>query len=243
MLARTSSKLEQVAAEIRRTGGRAYVYPVDVADAGAINRCAQQIIREVGVPDILVNNAGSGRWLSIEETCPEEAATMMAAPYLAAFYVTRAFLPEMLKRDSGAIVNLTSIASRIVWPGATAYTVGRWAMRGFTQALEADLSDTRIRTTLVTFAAVRSAYWENNPGSEMRVPKAQTLIPIITTEQAAAAILKGIQRNQREVIAPMMLQVVVALSYLFPFVTRRLMILTGYKRKARFTAANSQIRN
>ncbi len=40
--------------------------------------------------------------------------------------------PHMLARNSGTIVNVTSIASRIVWPGAVAYTAGRWAMRGFT---------------------------------------------------------------------------------------------------------------
>ena len=242
LLARTSSKLEQVAAEIRREGGRASVYPVDLTDASAVDQCAQQIMSEVGVPDILVNNAGAGRWLSIEETRPEEAAAMMSAPYLAAFYITRAFLPEMLNRNSGVIVNLTSIASRIVWPGATAYAAGRWAMRGFTQALEADLSGTQLRTMLVTFAAVRSAYWENNPGSEMRVPKAQAMIPVLTAEQAAAAIVNGLKRNHREVIAPFMLRVVLALNYLFPFVTRRLMVLTGYKRKTDVMMANSQVR-
>lgn len=242
LLARTLSKLEQVAADIRRAGGRAHVYPVDLTDARAVDQCAPQIMGEVGIPDILVNNAGAGRWLSIDETRPEEAAAMISAPYLAAFYITRAFLPEMLKRNSGTIVNLTSVASRLVWPGATAYAVGRWAMRGFHQALEADLSGTKIRTTLVTFAAVRSAYWENNPGSELRVPKAQVMIPVLTSEQAAAAILKGIKRNQREVIAPFMLQVVLALNYLFPFVTRRLMVLTGYRRKTHFTSTNSQVR-
>ena len=149
----------------------------------------------------------------------------------------------MLNRNSGTIVNLTSIASRLVWPGATAYTAGRWAMRGFTQALEADLSGTQLRTMLVTFAAVRSAYWENNPGSEARIPKAQAMIPILTAEQAATAILNGLQRNRHEVIAPFMLRVVLALNYLFPFVTRRLMILTGYRREPHLTTAKSHVRS
>jgi len=74
------------------------------------------------------------------------------------------------------------------------------------------------------------------------VPKAQAMIPVLTTDQAAAAILTGIRRNRREVIAPFMLRVVLALNYLFPFVTRRLMILTGYKRKTHFTTANLQVR-
>ena len=83
----------------------------------------------------------------------------MAAPYFAAFFLTRALLPDMLARNSGTIVNVTSIASHIVWPGAVAYTAGRWAMRGFTEALRADLSGTGVRTMLATFAAVSSPYW------------------------------------------------------------------------------------
>ncbi|HTP10044.1 MAG TPA: SDR family NAD(P)-dependent oxidoreductase [Anaerolineae bacterium] len=232
LLARNSVRLEQVATEIRQIGERAAVYPIDLTDADAVTQTVQQIQQEVGTPDVLMNNAGVGRWLSVEETQPEEAAMMMAAPYLAAFNITRAFLPEMLKHRSGTIVNMTSIAAYLVWPGATAYTAGRWAMRGFHQALTADLSGTRLRTMLVAFAAVRSDYWANNPGSKQRIPQAQTMIPTLTPDQAASAIVHGLQRNQREVFAPFMLRVILTLNYFFPFVTRRLMIHTGYKRSA-----------
>jgi short-subunit dehydrogenase len=190
-----------------------------------------RIKQEVSVPDILLYSAGAGKWLSVEETSPEAAVGMMAVPYFAAFFTTRAFLPEMIERNSGTIVNMTSVASRMVWPGAAAYTAGRWAMRGFAEALRADLHATRIRTLLVTFAQVRSAYWENDPGSESRVPKAQAMIPALTPDQAAHAILTGLRRNQREVIAPFMLRVLVVLNDLFPHVTRWLLYTTGYRRK------------
>ena len=50
---------------------------------------------------------------------------MMAVPYFAAFNVTHAFLPAMLKRNSGHIVNISSVGSRFVWPGPTAYLAAR----------------------------------------------------------------------------------------------------------------------
>jgi len=140
LLARSQGKLEDLAEEIRREGGQAWVYPVDLTDDQAVAEVAERITREVGTPDILVNNAGVGRWLATEETSAEEAVSMMAAPYFAAFFLTRAFLPDMLRRHTGTIVNMTSLASRIVWPGAVAYTAARWAMRGLTEALRADLS-------------------------------------------------------------------------------------------------------
>jgi len=230
LLARSQGKLEHLAEEIRRGGGQAWVYPVDMTNAQAVAEVAGRITRDVGTPDIVVNNAGAGRWLSMEETGSEEAVAMMAAPYLAAFFLTRALLPDMLARNSGTIVNVTSIASRIVWPGAVAYTACRWAMRGFTEALRADLSGTRVRTMLAMFAAVSSPYWEHNPGSKERVPGAQAMIPVLRPEQAAAFLLRGIKRQQHEVMAPVMLRVVVMLNYLFPPITRWLMTATGYRR-------------
>jgi NADP-dependent 3-hydroxy acid dehydrogenase YdfG len=228
LLARSAPKLASVADEIKREGGAAYPFPIDLTDAAAVQATAQQIIQQVGVPDILLNNAGAGQWLSTVETSPQDAVEMMAAPYFAAFFTTRAFLPAMLERNRGVIANMTSVASRLTWPGATAYTAGRWAMRGFTEGLRADLSRSRLRVMLVTFAKVQSDYWANNPGSEARLPKAQAMIPVLTPEAAADAILFGRRFNQREVMAPLMLRVVIWLNALFPDVTRLLMNSTGW---------------
>ncbi len=135
LVARSKPALAQVAAEICANGGAAHVYPADVADPAEVDRLARAIMDEVGTPDILINNAGAGRWLSVEETDPAEVAQMMAVPYFAAFYVTRAFLPAMLRRGSGHIVNLSSPICYLAWPGAAAYGAARWAMRGFTMHL------------------------------------------------------------------------------------------------------------
>jgi uncharacterized protein len=148
LLARREEELKRVAAEIEAAGGKAQVYPVDLANSQAVASVAQQITREVGTPDIIVNNAGAGQWKFIEDTSPEEARQMMTLPYFAAFDVTRAFIPDMLKRNTGHIMNISSIASRFVWPGATAYTATRWAVRGFSEALRSDLYGTGIAVTL-----------------------------------------------------------------------------------------------
>ncbi len=223
LLARTKSKLENIADSIRKDGGAAHVYPVDLTVAEAVAEASKRVAVEVGLPDIIFNNAGAGKWLYIQETEPVDAVSMMASPYFAAFFVTRAFLPDMLRRNSGCIINMTSAASRLVWPGATAYTAARWAMHGFTEALRADLSGTGIQVMVTTFAKVESSYWENNPGSEERLPKAQSMMRVLTPEETAAAIVRGIRRNKCEVIAPFMLRIVFALNRFFPSVTRWIM--------------------
>jgi len=194
LLARNQAKLEEVAEKIRRNGGAAHVYLVDLTVAEAVAEVAKKITAEVGTPDIIFNNAGVGKWLSVEETDPDEAVKMMASPYFAAFFVTRAFLPEMLKQNSGYIVNMTSAASRLVCQG---YGLHRrpMAMHGFTEGLRADLTGTGIRVMLASFAKVASSYWENNPGSEERLPKAQSMIRVLTPEEAAQAIIGGIKRT------------------------------------------------
>jgi short-subunit dehydrogenase len=230
LLARTQAALEQVAADISASGGEAKAYPIDLTDAEAVAKVAKTITAQIGTPDILINNAGAGRWLFVEETSPAEAMEMMAVPYFAAFYVTRAFLPDMLRRGSGHIVNITSPASRIVWPGATAYTAARWAMRGFTEALRSDLRSSGLRVTLAVLGKVRSAYWEHNLGSEERLPKIAKLIPTLTPEQAATAIVGGVQRDAREIVTPFMLRLIYMQHAIFPRLVEWMMSSTGWKR-------------
>src|SRR5512133_3252669 len=129
LLARTAAALESVAARVRALGAEALPYPVDLTDPVAVEDAKAAVERAMGVPDVLVNNAGAGRWLFVEETSPAEAVQMMAVPYFAAFFATRAFLPGMISRGSGHVVNVTSVAAYAPWPGAAGYTAARWAMR------------------------------------------------------------------------------------------------------------------
>lgn len=230
LLARREDQLRRVADEIVRAGGEALVYPVDLANASSVMEVAQRIKAEAGTPDIIINNAESGKWRFIEETSPDEAVQMMTLPYFAAFYVTRAFMPEMLQRNSGHIVNVSSVGSRFVWPGATAYLAARWAMRGFAEALRADLYGTGIGVTLYESAVIKSPYWEHNPGSLERVPKMGRLIPELTPAQVGAAIVKGIEHNKRLIVIPFMMQITYWQHAVMPRLVQWLMTITGYQR-------------
>ena len=122
-----------------RAAGPPPPYPIDLADAKAIEDTSARIAREVGIPDVLINNAGAGRWLPLLKTTAKEALAMIEVPYLAAFNLTRAFLPYMLARRSGTIACVTSPASYLVWPNANAYIAARQALKGFTDALRSEV--------------------------------------------------------------------------------------------------------
>ena len=216
LLARRQSVLEEVANAIRSSGGEARVYGVDLADASAVADTVRSLERDVGVPDVLVNNAGAGRWLWMEETSPEEAVQMMASPYFGAFNITRAILPAMLRRRSGHIVNITSPAGFVVWPGAVAYSVARWAMRGFSEALRAELRGIGVRVTLFTSGLVSSPYFAHNPGGEDRVPGIARLFRTLTPDEVAAAIVRAVERQPREVIIPPLLKLTIRVHRVIP---------------------------
>ena len=96
---------------------------------------------------------------------------MTMVPYVGAFAITHHFVGPMLARGSGTIVNLTSPAGAMPFPGSAAYSVARGAMVHFTRALRADLRGTGVRAVLVMAGEVESEYWENNPGGTRPSPR------------------------------------------------------------------------
>jgi short-subunit dehydrogenase len=230
LLARNSQHLDNVCSKIKENGGQAYSYTCDVGEHDQVKAVTNTIKESHGTPNVIINNAGSGLWRFIEETSYEEILSNIKVPYLAAAYITKAFMPEMLERNSGQIVNMTSIAAKMPFSGATAYVASRKAMIGLHEALTMDLHGTGVKASLSYFAKVESSFWANNPGSEERLPLAQKLIPIISTETAARTIVKGIEKGRRDITAPFMARVILFLNWLTPPITKMIMHATGYKR-------------
>jgi uncharacterized protein len=223
LVARDPDRLRTVAEELRARGTVAHVYPTDLADPQAVQGLAERILIQHGPPDVLVNNAGAGRWLTVEETSAEELRRITDLPYMAAFNLTRGLLPAMRRRGTGHIVNVTSVASRLVWPGAAAYTAARWAMLAFSESLSAELSGTGLGVTVAVFGTVASPYWDHNPGSEARLPLADRSIPRLTPDAAAEALVQGVEAGAHEVIRPRRFRLLFLLKALAPVTTARML--------------------
>ncbi len=202
LLALNQDRLKNVAEEIEQHGGSAHYFSVDLSNGQQVETITEQIKRDIGIPDIIINNAGAGRWLTIEETSAQEAQAMMTVPYLAAFFVTKAFIREMKERGTGHIINLTSDASFLPKGAAIGYSAARYALRGFSEALRIYLVDTGIVVSLAVFGKVSSSYWENNPGSEERIPKPTPFMPTLTTKQVAGYLYQIILKKQAVLIKP-----------------------------------------
>jgi len=217
LLARTKSKLDQIVLEIQRSGGKAFAHAVDLGDIQATQQVIHEIRAQYGTPDILVNNAGMGEWKWPEDTTPQEAVTMMSAPYVAAFTMSSGFLRPMLDRGSGLILNVNSPAAYATFPGATAYIAARRALKGLSDALYFDTYSTGVIASQICFGYVQSSYWENNKmpgGGSGRVPWMATLFrPHYSPQECASAIVLTVERGDREVILPLLLRLSIALYW------------------------------
>jgi short-subunit dehydrogenase len=230
LLARTKSKLDELVEEIRSEAGEAHAYGVDCGDRGEVAEAASRIVEELGTPDILINNAGAGRFLFFDRTAPPEFEQMMAAPFFAALWVTRAFVPAMIERDSGHIVNVNTPIAYITWPGSAGYAMSRWAVRGLSDALRLDLHGTNVKVTQVVPGKVSSEYFQHNPGAEETIPKVSRLIRTLSPERTAEVIIRATERDKRNVFAPIELRLFVEQARFFPRLTERILIRTGRSR-------------
>jgi short-subunit dehydrogenase len=229
LVARSTSQLERVAQEIREAKGKADFFAVDLSQPQAVSGLTHKVMDEIGVPDIIVNNAGAGRWLTIEETEAAELEKMMALPYFAAFNLTRELLPFMRKRGSGHVVNVTSVAARLSWPGAAGYAAARAAMVAFSEALATEARGTGINVTLAMFGKVASPFWRNNPGSEDRLPKVDAYLPTLKTEKVADSIVRAIERNAGMIVLPKAFRFLFLVKALTPKTTSRVLSM-GWKK-------------
>ena len=230
LVARGREPLEALARELAADGPEPIVRPTDLAAPDEVETLASELLDGPGPPDVLVNNAGAGRWRAIDENEPGEAQRQMDLPYLAAFELTRALVPAMIERGSGRVVNMTSAAAYFYFPGANGYANARWAMRAFGEHLHEDLRGTGVGSTLVIPAEVDSPYFDHNPGSRERVPRAGRLIGTLTPEQVGVKVARGVERERRRVIIPWRLRPMIWSSRHFPRSTRALVTRTGWRR-------------
>jgi len=228
LVARGASALEALAEELRGAGATVEIEVCDLSDDAEIGRLAERLLAGGEPPDILINNAGAGIWRATWETEAGYAEQAARLPYLAAYELTRLLLPAMLERGSGWVLNMTSAAGYVAVPGATAYGVARWAMRGFSHQLEAELRGSGVGVTLLAPFEVDSPYFDHNPGSRERIPKITALVGTITPVDVAREAADSIERERRERLVPWRGRWLYRLTP--PPLMRLLLTATGWKR-------------
>lgn len=188
LAARNQEKLAKIQSEIEKEHGvKVTVYPLDVRDSAAISAVVSETLAQFGAPAVLVNDAGLARGLEpYGETVEADIMQMIDTNIKGLFLVTRAFLPAMLKENSGHIVNLGSTAGLYAYAGAAVYCATKAAVKTFSDGVRIDVIDSDIKVTTIQPGIVET------PFSEVRFHG---------DTKRAAAVYAGIDALQAEDIA------------------------------------------
>ncbi len=134
------------------------VVQLDVNDDNSVKNAVQRILNEKGRIDVLVNNAGYGLGGAFEDTSMEEVRTQYETNVFGLIRTTQAVLPVMRKQRSGIIVNISSGAGRLGYPGASVYVSSKHAIEGLSESIAYELEPFGIRVVLVEPGVVKTNF-------------------------------------------------------------------------------------
>ncbi len=158
--ARRRAALETLVTEIEAEGGRALALPLDVTDRDAVHDAVARCARVLGPVDLLVANAGVAGITRPDELDAREVEKIHRVNFLGAVYPVEALLPEMLRRDRGHLVAMSSLAGFNGLPLTAAYSASKAAMTNFFESLRIDLWDRGVDVTVITPGYVRTPMTE-----------------------------------------------------------------------------------
>ncbi|MGX7670553.1 SDR family NAD(P)-dependent oxidoreductase [Plantactinospora sp. DSM 117369] len=127
---------------------RARAVELDVTDPARIDSVVTEVVARYGRIDVLVNTAGRGHIGAVEETTEIELRSLMELIFFGPAALTRAVLPHMRNRGSGAIVQVSSLGGQMSVPGMSAYSAGKFALEGFSVALAEEVGPLGIKVLI-----------------------------------------------------------------------------------------------
>ena len=171
--------------------GKVKGYVVNVADNDVVTAAYRKTVEDYGPIDILINCAGivtSNK--TFDQQTTEEIVRTMNINAIAPMFVARAMLPDMLKRNSGHICNITSAGGMLSNPKMSVYAASKWAATGWSDSVRIELEEMKSNVHVTTVAP----YYINTgmfDGVRSRI------IPILKPEYVCKRVIRAIERNAR----------------------------------------------
>src|SRR5919202_3407149 len=173
---------------------------LDVTDENSVKNAIQSILSESEGIDLLVNNAGYGLTGAFEDIGIDEIKALYETNLFGVIRVTQGVLPIMRKQGSGRIINISSGAGRIGYPGGSAYVSSKFALEGLTESMAYEIEQFGIRTVLVEPGFVKTNFGEkmviakksqdpNSPYSQMMIQMRSSSVRSRMVENASDADL------------------------------------------------------
>lgn len=217
LAARRLDRLQKLADEIQDAGGEAVAVPVDVASHAEISLMVESTIDLYGKIDILFNNAGFGRLDWLENLgVDRDIQTQVDVNLTGLIQVTREVLPHMLKRKSGHIINMSSVAGWVAPPLYSVYSATKYGVRGFTNALRREVLPLGIQVSVVYPGPAETEFGDHTGKDSVKEKLSTPAWAVMSAEFVAEKVVQLAKRPRRQMILPWWFVPVIWLENHFP---------------------------
>lgn len=194
IVARRADRLAVVLERCRETSPDSSMIVADLSDLGAVTDLGPTLIASLdGRVDVLINNAGVPKRRRTDELTPADVESVMAINYFSPVRLTLALLPHMLERNSGDIVNVSSMGVHMAAFGVSAYAASKAALEFFTEGLYVELGRTDVRAHLFVPGTTASEFSTDRPGNNAPFPSDPATTA--TSEEVAIALLDALDTD------------------------------------------------
>lgn len=219
LAARRLDRLQLLASEIQNAGGEALAIPVDVTERAGIDVMVQTALDLYGRIDILFNNAGFGSVNWFEKFDPDRnIETLIRVNLIGTMLVTRAVLPQMLKRREGHIINMVSVGGLIAAPTIASYSASKYGLRAFTDALRREVSPFGIHVSGIYPGPAKTEFGQKLERTRSRETIKRIKYPRLSSEYVAGRVVDLAKRPRRTLVIPWWFRVITTFDTLFPVV-------------------------
>jgi NAD(P)-dependent dehydrogenase (short-subunit alcohol dehydrogenase family) len=231
LIARDPEELARAKADLAPRGGAVLTIQCDLLDAAQTGAAVRQVIDRFGKIDILINNAGIIEIGPLKHMTREDFERAMQLHFWAPYELVSQIVPEMRTRGGGRIVNISSIGGKVAVPHLAPYSVSKFALTGFSDAIRAELARDNINVTTVAPGMMRTgshvnATFKGKHDLEFAWFAASAGAPLISmnADRAARKILAACRRGQPSLTLTFAARGAILGNALFPN-------LTGYMMK------------
>jgi short-subunit dehydrogenase len=187
----------------------------DITSAATRARVVERTMARFGRIDILINNAGVGQYGYPTEVDTEISKRMFDINVFSALALTQLVLPPMRTRKSGTIVNIGSVGGKVSLPWAVMYCATKWALHCVDDSLHRELEGTGIRVMKVCPGIVDTKF-RDHVLAGTAPDQVENIRRVVSPDQVAAAIIRGVERGKRTVFVPKIGFVFTSLDFLAP---------------------------
>ena len=192
--ARRTDRIQALAEELTRKGGKALAVQTDVTQRTQLQRLVDAAVEGYGRVDVLLNNAGLMPSSPLERLAVDDWDRMIDVNIKGVLYGVAAALPHMVRQKGGHIINVSSVAGLKVPPGGAVYSATKHAVRAITEGLRQEVTGQHIRTTVVCPGAVATELVDSMTDTEVQAGMRAFYKIAISPDAFARAVAYAIEQ-------------------------------------------------